>query len=155
MVYVGCKVIGLNIEGSGNDDESENQMELHLQLVLIVKGGIGGFLYLSIRCIFSFDGVIGAFAITSDVGNYYVLAAIGAMFVHSMTTIYLVRKRYARCLYIFRTWYCYAIGALAFIILASGTGLHIPEVITGLVGVAFVFGLLSLQFHIVKSNNSS
>ena len=32
----------------------------------------------------------------------------------------------------------YAIGALAFIMLASGAGLHIPEAVTGLIGVAFI-----------------
>ena len=32
----------------------------------------------------------------------------------------------------------YAIGALAFIMIASGTGVHVPEVVTGLIGVAFI-----------------
>lgn len=32
----------------------------------------------------------------------------------------------------------YAIGALAFIMIASGTGAHVPEVVTGLIGVAFI-----------------
>ena len=40
---------------------------------------------------FSFDGVIGAFAITSDVVVIMLGLAIGAIFVRSMT-VYLVEK---------------------------------------------------------------
>ncbi|MDR9778615.1 DUF475 domain-containing protein [Rhizobium hidalgonense] len=32
----------------------------------------------------------------------------------------------------------YAIGALAAIMLVSGTGVHVPELVTGLIGVAFI-----------------
>ncbi len=43
----------------------------------------------------------------------------------------------------------YAIGALAFIMIASGTGLHVREVVTGLIGVAFIVWaalLASIQY---------
>ncbi len=37
-------------------------------LLVLLKAGLGGFLYLEVLdASFSFDGVIGAFAITSDV----------------------------------------------------------------------------------------
>ncbi len=52
-----------------------------------MKGGIIGFLYLEVLdASFSFDGVIGAFAITNDVIVIMLGLAIGAMFVRSMTT---------------------------------------------------------------------
>lgn len=46
----------------------------------------------------------------------------------------------------------YAIGALAFIMLASGTGLHVPEVVTGLIGVAFIVWavIASIQYKNIK-----
>jgi len=104
----------------------------------IVKGGIGGFLYLEVLdASFSFDGVIGAFAITSDVVIIMLGLAIGAMFVRSMT-IFLVEKGTLDAYVYLEHGAHYAIGALALIMLASGTGVHVPEVVTGLIGVAFI-----------------
>ena len=86
---------------------------------------------------FSFDGVIGAFAITSDVVIIMLGLAIGAIFVRSMT-IYLVEKGTLDAYIFLEHGAHYAIGALAFIMIASGTGVHVPEVVTGLIGVAFI-----------------
>lgn len=86
---------------------------------------------------FSFDGVIGAFAITSDVVIIMLGLAIGAIFVRSMT-IYLVEKGTLDAYIYLEHGAHYAIGALAFIMIASGTNLHVPEVVTGLIGVAFI-----------------
>ena len=59
---------------------------------VVKRGSIGGFLYLEVLdASFSFDGVIGAFAITSDVVIIMLGLAIGAMFVRSMT-VFLVHK---------------------------------------------------------------
>ena len=70
----------------------------------ILKGGIAGFLYLEVLdASFSFDGVIGAFAITNDVIVIMIGLAIGAMFVRSMT-IYLVKQRDFKRFYLFGTW---------------------------------------------------
>ncbi len=56
------------------------------------RGGAMGFVYLEIvDASFSFDGVLGAFAITSDIVVIMLGLAIGAMFVRSMT-VFLVRK---------------------------------------------------------------
>ncbi|RIZ69163.1 MAG: DUF475 domain-containing protein, partial [Methylococcales bacterium] len=58
----------------------------------IKKGSVMSFLYLEVLdASFSFDGVIGAFAITQDVVIIMLGLAIGAMFVRSLT-VYLVRK---------------------------------------------------------------
>ena len=104
----------------------------------VIKAGLGGFIYLEVLdASFSFDGVIGAFAITSDVVIIMLGLAIGAMFVRSMT-IYLVEKGTLDAYIFLEHGAHYAIGALAFIMLASGTGVHVPEVVTGLIGVAFI-----------------
>ncbi|MBL8320648.1 MAG: DUF475 domain-containing protein [Acinetobacter sp.] len=142
VVYVGVQVIGHLLEGSGND-ESENEEQAGKNggataTGTIVKGGIGGFLYLEVLdASFSFDGVIGAFAITSDVVIIMLGLAIGAMFVRSMT-IFLVEKGTLDAYVYLEHGAHYAIGALALIMLASGTGVHVPEVVTGLIGVAFI-----------------
>lgn len=136
VVYVGVQVIGHLLEGgSGDEEETSNGAPV---TGTIVKGGIGGFLYLEVLdASFSFDGVIGAFAITSDVVIIMLGLAIGAIFVRSMT-VYLVEKGTLDAYVFLEHGAHYAIGALAFIMLASGTGIHIPEVITGLIGVAFI-----------------
>jgi hypothetical protein len=104
----------------------------------VIKAGFGGFLYLEVLdASFSFDGVIGAFAITSDVVIIMLGLAIGAIFVRSMT-VYLVEKGTLDAYIYLEHGAHYAIGALAFIMLASGTGVHVPEVVTGLIGVAFI-----------------
>jgi hypothetical protein len=104
---------------------------------VIRRGSIGGFLYLEVLdASFSFDGVIGAFAITSDVVIIMLGLAIGAMFVRSMT-IFLVHKGTLEHFVYLEHGAHYAIGILALIMLAS-VKFHIPEWFTGLSGVVFI-----------------
>ncbi|MFD4458484.1 DUF475 domain-containing protein [Nocardia sp. NPDC058480] len=96
------------------------------------------FLYLEVLdASFSFDGVIGAFAITSDpIIIALGLGLIGAMFVRSIT-VYLVRQGTLADYVYLEHGAHWAIGALAAILLVS-IGVHVNELITGLVGVAFI-----------------
>ena len=104
---------------------------------VIKRGSIGGFLYLEVLdASFSFDGVIGAFAITSDVVIIMLGLAIGAMFVRSLT-IFLVHKGTLEEFVYLEHGAHYAIGILAVIMLAS-VKFHISEWFTGLSGVAFI-----------------
>lgn len=101
------------------------------------KAGFSTFLYLEVLdASFSFDGVIGAFAISS---NVLVIAAglgIGAVFVRSMT-VYLVRQgTLAEYRYLEHGAH-WAIGALAVILLLE-LELHISEFVTGLLGLGFI-----------------
>ncbi len=98
-----------------------------------------GFLYLEVLdASFSFDGVIGAFAITADpIIIALGLGLIGAMFVRSIT-VYLVRKGTLADYVYLEHGAHWAIGALAVILLWS-TGHAIDEVTTGLIGVAIIF----------------
>ncbi|NVM76160.1 hypothetical protein FHW83_001955 [Duganella sp. SG902] len=129
LIYVGVDGISSLLEkeeeGGGNVGD------------MVKRGGIGGFLYLEVLdASFSFDGVIGAFAITTDVVIIMLGLAIGAMFVRSMT-IYLVKKgTLDKFLYLEHGAH-YAIGILAAIMLAS-MKFHVPEIFTGLIGVAFI-----------------
>jgi hypothetical protein len=129
LIYVGVDMISSLLEkeeeGAGNVGE------------LIKKGGIGGFLYLEVLdASFSFDGVIGAFAITSDVVIIMLGLAIGAMFVRSLT-VFLVKKGTLDEFVYLEHGAHYAIGILALIMLAS-MKYEIPEMVTGLTGVAFI-----------------
>lgn len=101
------------------------------------RSGAAGFLYLeTLDASFSFDGVIGAFAVTRDVVIIMLGLGIGAMFVRSLT-VHLVRKGTLDEYIFLEHGAHYAIGALAIIMLA-GIVLHIPEIFTGLVGVALI-----------------
>jgi uncharacterized protein len=103
----------------------------------VSRGSIGGFLYLEVLdASFSFDGVIGAFAITKDVVIIMLGLAIGAMFVRSLT-VFLVHKGTLDEYVYLEHGAHYAIGILALIMLAS-VKYHIPEWFTGLSGVAFI-----------------
>jgi hypothetical protein len=102
------------------------------------KAGFVLFLYLEVLdASFSFDGVIGAFAITSDpILIALGLGLIGAMFVRSLT-VYLVRQGTLSDYVYLEHGAHWAIGALAGILLLS-IGVHVNEIVTGLVGVGFI-----------------
>ena len=105
------------------------------------RSGVMGFLYLEVLdASFSFDGVIGAFAVTRDVVIIMLGLAIGAMFVRSLT-VYLVEKGTLDEYVFLEHGAHYAIGALAFIMLGSIVW-HISEVVTGLIGVGFIVAAL-------------
>jgi hypothetical protein len=133
LTYIGVDALSTWMEKS--EEGGVNAGEL------VKRGGVGGFLYLEVLdASFSFDGVIGAFAITSDVVIIMLGLAIGAMFVRSMT-VYLVHKGTLEEYVYLEHGAHYAIGILAVIMLAS-MKFHIPEVITGLIGVAFIVASL-------------
>ncbi|KQR47127.1 MULTISPECIES: DUF475 domain-containing protein [Frigoribacterium] len=96
------------------------------------------FLYLEvIDASFSFDGVIGAFAITSDpILIALGLGLIGAIFVRSLT-VFLVRAGTLDDYVYLDHGAHWAIGALATILLVS-ISVHVNEVVTGLIGVVFI-----------------
>ncbi|WP_404815610.1 DUF475 domain-containing protein [Streptomyces thermolineatus] len=95
------------------------------------------FLYLEVLdASFSFDGVIGAFAITNDIFEMALGLGIGAMYVRSLT-VYLVRQGTLDDYVYLEHGAHYAIGALAVLLLVS-IQFHINEVITGLIGVLLI-----------------
>jgi hypothetical protein len=113
----------------------------------VQRAGLGAFLYLEVLdASFSFDGVIGAFALST---NLFIIAlglGIGAMFVRSLT-IYLVDKgTLAEYRYLEHGAF-WAIIALAVIMLTSVL-YEIPETVTGLIGAALIgLALLSSVRH--------
>ncbi len=118
----------------------------------IKRGSMMSFLYLEVLdASFSFDGVIGAFAITQDVVIIMLGLAIGAMFVRSLT-VYLVRQGTLDEYVFLEHGAHYAIGTLAAIMLVS-MKYHIPEVVTGLVG-AVLIGLSVYSSILYKRENA-
>ena len=104
----------------------------------IVRTGAASFVYLEfLDASFSFDGVIGAFAITNDIIQIALGLGIGAMFVRSMTVALVHGGTLSNYRYL-EPGAFYAIIALAAIMLLSTAGVETPEVVTGLVGAAFI-----------------
>lgn len=102
------------------------------------RSGVMAFIYLEILdASFSFDGVIGAFAITRDIVIIMLGLAIGAMFIRSLT-VYLVNKGTLDEYVFLEHGAHYAIGALALIMFFS-IYQEVHELITGLIGVTFIF----------------
>lgn len=103
----------------------------------VVKEGIGGFIYLEILdTSFSFDGVIGAFALSTQILTIALGLGVGSVFVRAMT-LHLVDKGTLTALRYLEHGAFWSIGALAGIMLIS-TQVEIPESVTGLIGAVSV-----------------
>ncbi len=101
------------------------------------RGGFGAFLYLEILdASFSFDGVIGAFALTQNLFIIAIGLGIGAMYVRSMTIMLVEKGTLAHYRYLEHGAF-YAILILS-VIMYMQTLMHIPEVLTGLGGAALI-----------------
>ena len=146
VVYLAVNGLGTFFENPGQDettgdvDHSPDSPRSGVSTLARAAGKAGFFLFIYLEVLdasFSFDGVIGAFAITSDpILIALGLGLIGAMFVRSLT-VYLVRKgTLAEYVYLEHGAH-WAIGALALILMVS-VGVHVSEFITGLLGVAFI-----------------
>lgn len=110
------------------------------------RAGLALFLYLElIDAAFSFDGVIGAFAITQNIFVIAVGLGVGAIYIRSLT-VYLVRQGTLDDYVYLEHGAHWAIGALAVLLLVS-VGHEVPEVITGLIGVAFIAAALVSSFR--------
>ena len=131
-----------DVDQDGDVDELDADRVLHSgpsgSAKLAGKAAFMLFLYLEvIDASFSFDGVIGAFAITSDpIIIALGLGFIGAMFVRSLT-VFLVREGTLDEFEYLDHGAHWAIGALAVILLITIVT-PINEIITGLIGVVFI-----------------
>jgi len=103
----------------------------------VFRAGIFTFLYLEVLdASFSFDGVIGAFAISNRVLVIALGLGVGAFWIRSLT-LYLVRKgTLSEYVYLDHGAH-WAIGVLAVIMIAQ-VRYQVPEVVTGLTGVGFI-----------------
>lgn len=125
VTFIGVEIIGHVLEAP---DEVTG---------VVAKAGLASFLYLEVLdASFSFDGVIGAFALSTNLFIIAIGLGIGAMFVRSMT-IYLVKKGTLNEYRFLEHGAFYAILALAAIMFIS-TFHHIPEVITGIIGAVLI-----------------
>jgi len=107
----------------------------------LARMGLFTFLYLEVLdASFSFDGVVGAFAITDMIFVIALGLGIGACYIRALT-VYLVRKgTLAEYVYLEHGAH-WAIGALAVLLFVT-IRVHVPDVVTGLIGVGFIAAAL-------------
>jgi hypothetical protein len=117
----------------------------------VQRAGLGAFLYLEVLdASFSFDGVIGAFALSNNLIIIALGLGIGAMFVRSMTIALVKGGALSQFRYLEHGAF-WAILALAVIMMASVV-VHVPETVTGLIGAVLIgAALLSSIRHNRKS----
>jgi len=102
-----------------------------------VRSGIVGLLYLEVLdASFSFDGVIGAFALSSNIFIIMIGLGIGAMFVRSLTLYMVEKKTLDEYMYLEHGAH-YAILALAIIMFVKMFR-DVSELIVGTIGIVFI-----------------
>ncbi|HTY04156.1 MAG TPA: DUF475 domain-containing protein [Rhodocyclaceae bacterium] len=126
--------------------------EVESHTLHVVRQGAAGFAYLEVLdASFSFDGVVGAFAITNDLIVIALGLGAGAMFVRSFTLLLVERGALDTYRYLEHGAF-WAVGALAVIMLV-GVEFHVPEAITGLIGAVLI--VLALASSIRANRKSS
>lgn len=99
--------------------------------------GFISFMYLEVLdASFSFDGVIGAFAVTKDVILIAIGLGVGALWVRSLT-LYLVHHKVLDVYRYLEHGAHYVIGILATTLLV-GLFVEIPEAVAGLIGIVVI-----------------
>lgn len=103
----------------------------------LAKAGFGLFMYLEVLdASFSFDGVVGAFAVSDNLFIIMIGLSIGAFFVRSLTIMFVEKETLSEFAYLEHGAF-YAIGVLAVLMLLDPL-LHTPEWVIGLGGAVFI-----------------
>ncbi len=103
----------------------------------VAVGGATLFIYLNILdSAFSLDGVVGAFALSTNLLIIVTGLGIGAYFVRSLTVYFVKQKTLTELVYLEHGAH-WAILGLSAAMLANLV-VHVPEVVIGLIGLCFV-----------------
>ncbi len=146
-------VIYLIIDGLAEWLEKRQEERAKLCADTVKCSGLVGFLYLElIDASFSLDGVLGAFALSKDILIITIGLFIGAMFVRSLTIMLVEKKTLKQFLYLEHGAH-WAIGVLAILMFIS-TFHHVPEVITGLLGLGFILSAFISSLIYNRENSS-
>lgn len=135
ITYLAVGVISSFFEGHTDDASTRTAPDL------VATGGLGAFLYLeTMDASLSFDGVLAAFAVTSDIIVIALGLGIGALYVRTMTVL-LVRKGVLQELLYLEHGAHWAIGLLAGLMFAS-LFVELPEVLTAVLSLSAIGGSL-------------
>lgn len=119
----------------------------------VAKQGLAAFLYLEVLdASFSFDGVLGALALTNNIFIMAIGLGIGAMFVRSLTLLMVDKGTVDQFIFMEAGafWAILGLGVIMFI----NTVFEIPETITGLIGAAFIGASILSSIKYNRTNGS-
>ena len=139
LVYLAVDAIGylLSANAATGDESSQPINSTTGKRQLTQQAQMGAFLYLEVLdASFSFDGVVGAFAITQHLFTIMIGLSIGALYVRSLTLFMVDKGALGSFLYLENGAF-WAIGSLAFIMFFS-MATHVSEIISGSIGLIFI-----------------
>jgi hypothetical protein len=139
VTYILVNGLGELFSEAGEDAVEGIEKQKGPNGVAVATGKAAFFLFLYLEVLdasFSFDGVIGAFAISTDPVVILLGLGIGAMYIRSLT-VFLVRKGTLQEYIYLEHGAHWAIGALATCMLIS-IGSHVSEWITGGLGAGLI-----------------
>ena len=143
ILFIAVEALGNFFEAEEGETSSASNLK---------RAGVAAFIYLEVLdASFSFDGVMGAMAVTRDIVLIMLGLAIGAAFIRSLT-VFLVRKGTLEEYIYLEHGAHYAIGVLALIMFYSIYA-PVPEIVTGLAGILFI--ATSLASSIRHKNTAS
>jgi len=147
IIYLAIDTISKKLEEMDEKYEKHRQEECSVNHKHLACSGLISFLYLElIDASFSLDGVLGAFALSHDIVIITIGLAIGAMFVRSLTIMFVEEGTLDAFIYLEHGAH-WAIGLLAVLMFIS-TVVSVPEVVTGLTGLGFIIAsVISSKLH--------
>src|SRR3954454_226919 len=135
--YLAVQILSQLLEKDDDGDAESVTSATGNATKAVAGAGFGAFLYLEVLdASFSFDGVIGAFAISSNIIVILLGLGIGAFWVRSLTIFMVDRGTLDQYRYL-EHGAMWAIGVLALIMFAE-LRFHVSEYVTGLTGVLFI-----------------
>lgn len=147
LTFLGIDTISKKLE----EIEEKQSKKLHCSNSVkpIACTGLISFLYLElIDASFSLDGVLGAFALSHDIIIITIGLAIGAVFVRSLTIMFVEKETLEEFIYLEHGAH-WAIGILATLMFIS-TVKSVPEVVTGLSGLFLIVASLISSINYKK-----
>ena len=154
VVYLAIETVSSKLEKMSEKYEQNSAEKCSGTHRFLACSGLINFLYLElIDASFSLDGVLGAFALSRDIIIITIGLAIGAMFVRSLTIMFVEEGTLDEFIYLEHGAH-WAIGILAVLMLLSSF-VVIPEVVTGLSGLGFIIAsVISSKLHSENTGNA-
>lgn len=141
--YIGVSSLATLFEGGGDGEAdtdspaSDGDGSPVRVPTSLVRSGLFLFLYLEVLdASFSFDGVVGAFAITDKIFVIALGLGIGACYIRALTVFLVRRGTLAEYVHLEHGAH-WAIGALATLLFVT-IRRNVPELVTGLIGIGFI-----------------
>lgn len=135
--------VGLDLFGAIFDDEEEGEAAKNKATVLV--GGAAAIMFVRLEVLdasFSFDGVVGAFAITTAILVIMAGLGSGAMWVRSMT-VHLVRAGTLAKYKFLEHGAHWAILVLGLVMILKLYEIELPQWATGSVGLVFIIAAIA------------